>query len=329
MPAQNDDLLFLVGASRFTLKMDPARTAEKYQNIFRQKGLTEWTESSSLTPMSALKLYFAPGFSRNVWHLLLLVPALFCAAYVMVDLVFTPRPYLPISLSMLGLVVLALLCLRNASGCVRYWSLFLWSGLFLMAAATFCPASTFNYQLFNVLACILLLVFFWSLGRFNWRIGVPLLLLCVAFSGVVFYLTLDFLGLSLLMAFKIPLLIAFVCLAGFLAFYCLCVVLAFSAKELPGFRWLVAGFSLIVLQITTSTLFLAHFVKYLAHFVKYLAHFVKYLDEWTLVYVGCTQLLSLLCIAVGASLFTLKMDPAKLEERLRKATPAKEVDSGI
>ncbi|NCC57710.1 MAG: hypothetical protein EOM17_08785 [Synergistales bacterium] len=260
-------------------------------------------------------MYFAPGLFRNFWHSLLLVPALFFAAYVMVGLVFSPVTYLPISLLMLGIVVLALLCIRNASGPVRYWSLFLWLGLFLMAAATFCLGSASKHQLFSLLASALLFVFLWHLGRINRRMIIPLLLFSGVISGVVLYLTLDSLGLSLLMAFKLPLLIAFVCLAGSLAFYCLCVVLALDAKELPGFRWLVAGFSLIVLQITMSNLFLAHFVKYL--------------DVWTLVYVGCIHLLSLLCIAVGAALFTLKMDPEQLEERLRKATPAKEVDSGI
>ena len=269
--------------------------------------MTESTESSSLTLMSALRLYFAPVFSRNVWHLLLLVPALFFAAYVIVDLVFTPRPYLPISLSMLGIVVLALLCLRNASGCVRYWALFLWSGLFLMAAATFCPASTFNYQLFNVLACILLLVFFWSLGRFDRRVIVPLLLFCGAFTGVVFYPAVD--------SFSVALVKAFVCLAGFLALYCLNLILAFSAKELPGFRWLVSGLSLAVLIFVTMPVFLIYFAEYV------------HSDGWFLAFVGCTQMLSLLCIAVGTSIFTLKMDPAQLEERLRKASPAKEVES--
>jgi hypothetical protein len=259
--------------------------------------------------MSALKLYFSPVFSRNVWHLLLLVPALFFAAYVIVDLVYTSRAPLPISLSMLGIVVLALLCLRNASGCVRYWSLFLWLGLFLMAAATYCPASTFNYQLFNELACILLLVFFWSLGRFDWRVIVPLLF-CGAFTGVVFYPVMDL--------FNVPLVKAFVCLASFLALYCLNLILAFSAKELPGFRWLVSGLSLAVLIFVTMPVFLIYFAEYVID---------GFIDGWFLASIGCTQLLSLLCIAVGTSIFTLKMDPLELEKRLRKATPAKEVES--
>ena len=260
--------------------------------------------------MSVLRLYFAPGLFRNFWHSLLLVPALFLVGYVMVGLVFSPVTYLPISLLMLGIVVLALLCIRNASGPVRYWSLFLWLGLFLMAAATFCLGSASKHQLFNVLAFILLLVFFWSLGRFDWRVIVPLLLFCGAFTGVVFYPAVD--------SFNVPLVKAFVCLAGFLVLFCLNLILAFSAKELPGFRWLASGLSLAVLIVVTMPVFLIYFAEYVID---------GFIDGWFLAFVGCTQMLSLLCIAVGTSIFTLKMDPAQLEERLRKATPAKEVES--
>jgi len=115
--------------------------------------------------------------------------------------------------------------------------------------------------------------------------------------------------------FNVPLVKAFVCLASFLALYCLNLILAFSAKELPGFRWLVSGLSLDVLIFVTMPVFLIYFAEYV------------HSDGWFLAFIVYTKLLSLLCIAVGASIFTLKMDPAQLEERLRKATPAKEVES--
>lgn len=263
------------------------------------------TKSSNLLPMSALKLNSATGLFRNFWHLLLLVPAFLFTAYVLVDLVFITRVPLPVSFPMLGFVVLGLLCIRNAFGCVRYWASFLWLGLFLMAAATFCSASISYHQIFNWLAYILLFVFFWNLGRFDRRVILPLLLFCGAFTGVVFYRALG--------SFNIFLVITSVCFGGFLALYGLSVFLALSARELPGFRWLVLGLSLSLLTIMAIPVFLIYFTEYIG--------------GWFLVYIAGIHLLSLLCIAVGASIFTLKMDPVQLEEMLRKATPAKEVES--
>ena len=260
--------------------------------------------------MSALKSYFPPGYPRNIWHLLLLISAFFATAFTIVDLVLISGETFPILLLMLGFVVLALFCLWKAAGCVRYWAMFLWSGLFLMVGATFCSShssSAITYQLFHLLAGILLFVFFWNLGRFDWRIGVPLLLLCLAFFGVAFYPAMDL--------FNVFPNKASVFFAGFLVLYCLSVILALSARKLPGFPWLIAGPSLLlfaVLLIYVLDLLFGHNEQLM---FDVLAYFFILLPIFPILMI------------VGASLFTLKMDPAKLEEMLRKATPVKEVDA--
>ena len=251
--------------------------------------------------MSALKSYFPPGFIRNVWHLFLLISALLATVFTIGDLVFITVAPLIISLPIAGLVVLALFCLWKAAGCVRYWALFLWSGLFLMVAATFCfshSPNVINCQLFHLLASILLFVFFWNLGRFDWRIVVPLFLfLLVTFFGVVPYHP----GGS-----DISDLIVLVCTPGFMTFYCLSVILALSAGKLPGFLWLIAGPLLLLFSI-------------LLFFVLGLLFGDS--EEFVfgvLPYLLIPFLTSPVLVIVGAALFTLKMDPAQLEERLRK-----------
>ncbi|NCB20151.1 MAG: hypothetical protein EOM61_11095 [Bacteroidia bacterium] len=82
--------------------------------------------------------------------------------------------------------------------------------------------------------------------------------------------------------------------------------------KLPGFRCLFAGFSLFLLGYVTITLIDSYFENYRDLFALFTP---------ILVYISPVLLI------VGASIFTRKMDPAKLEERLRKTTPAKGVES--
>jgi len=106
-----------------------------------------------------------------------------------------------------------------------------------------------------------------------------------------------------------------VCVTVFLALNCLSLILALSAKELPGFGWLVAGFSLPLFT------FLLGAVLDLFYKSDEAAGFA--LLPFILIFILTFPILMI----IGASLFTLKMDPAQLEERLRKASPAKEVES--
>ncbi len=164
--------------------------------------------------MSALKSYSPPGYPRNIWHLLLLISAFFATAFtivgimVIVVLAFSFRGgsvvvyCLPILLLMLGLVGFALFvlsCLRKAAGCVRYWALFLWLGLFLLSMgftilpATYAPAGysssySITFQLFYLLGNVLLLVFFWNLGNLDRRILAPLFLIFTLLLGTLFFL---------------------------------------------------------------------------------------------------------------------------------------------
>jgi hypothetical protein len=273
--------------------------------------------------MNALKSYFPPGSPRNIWHLLLLISALFATLFTIVDLVHMmfsagqfPITVLLLMLGLVGFSLLAIFCIWKAAGCVRYWALFLWLGLFLLFATTasFLPssdASSFmNYQLFHFLASILLFVFFWNLGRFNWRIGVPLLLLCLAFFGVVLY---SEVSSHHLVHTDVIERIVFVCFPVFMTIYYLSVFLALSAKDLPGFGWLIVGFSLPLLAVSVLILFIG-----------------ESSGDSGLAFVPIILILILtypVLLTVGASLFTLKMDPLELEKRLRKATPAKEVES--
>ena len=270
-----------------------------------------------MSPVSALKSFFSPGYPRNIWHLLLLITAFFAAVFAMVDLEHTTLPLvyhstineLLLMLGLVGFALLAIFCLWKAAGRVRYWALFLWLGLFLLFATTasFLFSSSvrispgvrgvMSYQLLYFLASILLFVFFWNLGRFDRRIGVPLLLFCGIFSGAVFYLTVD--------SFDVSLLIVPVCFTVFLILYCLSVFLALSARELPGFCWLFAGFLLFSLGLLGWAV-------------------DSYLDLGLFPLMVILILISPIPMIVGASLFTLKMNPAQLEKRLRKASTAKE-----
>jgi hypothetical protein len=95
--------------------------------------------------------------------------------------------------------------------------------------------------------------------------------------------------------------------------YYLSVFLALSAKDLPGFGWLIVGFSLPLLAVSVLILFIG-----------------ESSGDSGLAFVPIILILILtypVLLTVGASLFTLKMDPLELEKRLRKATPAKEVES--
>ena len=100
-------------------------------------------------------------------------------------------------------------------------------------------------------------------------------------------------------------------------FYSLFAIMAVNSNKLlklPGFRCLFAGFSLFL------------FAWLVLPVVDY---FFKNNIELLFPFLFTLILISQVLVIVGASIFTRKMDPAQLEERLRKASPAKEVDSGI
>ena len=299
--------------------------------------------------MSALKSFFATDFPKKVWHRLLLITALLATLFIIVDLVFTllgsimglvftyRAANLPTLLLMLGFVVFAIFCFRKAAGCVRYWASFLWLGLFLLFAATFCSSGfskDIDYKLFHLLASILLFVFFRNLGHFNRRIGVCLLLLCVVFSGAWLYssvwlphssvwswyfsegmsppYSMSFFEVfrSIVGYFIVP-----VSFAVFITLYCFSAFLALKAKELPGLGWLGAG---VLLPLFGVLVFLV-FGLFLGGGEEAGFAALPYLIIPLLTYP--------VLLTVGASLFTLRMDPLELEERLRKASPAKEVES--
>jgi hypothetical protein len=261
--------------------------------------------------MSALKSYSPPGYPRNIWHLLLLISAFFATAFTIVDLMFITVAPLIISLPIAGLVVLALFCLRKAAGCVRYWALFLWLGLFLLFTGIFFTfAYSITYQLFLLLGNILLLVFFWNFGRFDRRILSLLFLIFTPLSGIMFLseTARDSTGVRLMSALTIDFIVYFV-------FYSLFVIMAVNSiklLKLPGFRCLFAGFSLFL------------FAWLVLPVVDY---FFKNNIELLFPFLFTLILISQVLVIVGASIFTRKMDPLELEKRLRKATPAKEVES--
>ncbi|HQC43423.1 MAG TPA: hypothetical protein PLV91_08130, partial [Verrucomicrobiota bacterium] len=68
------------------------------------------------------------------------------------------------------------------------WALFLWLGFFSLFAGLFIAPSSdsITYQLFYLLGNVLLLVFFWNLGNFNWRILALLFLLFTPLCGILF-----------------------------------------------------------------------------------------------------------------------------------------------
>ncbi len=301
-----------------------------------------------MNPMNILKSYFPPGYPRNIWHLLLLITALLATLFIVVDLVFSligsimglvftyRAATLPTLLLMLGFVVLAIFCFRKAAGCVRYWALFLWFGLFLMFAATFCSSGFSNgidYKLFHLLASILLFVFFRNLGHFNRRIGVRLLLLCVVFSGAWLYSSVwlphsslrswYFSGgmsppysMSFFEVFRLIVgdFIVPVSFAVFITLYCFSAFLALKAKELPGFGWLAAGVLLPLFGVLAFLVFGLFLGGGEAAGFAALPYFIISLLTYPIL------------LTVGASLFTLTMDPLELEKRLRKAAPPKEVE---
>ncbi len=311
-------VLMIIGASLFTLKMDPAQLEKRLWKASTAKEEKEWINGFDLTLMSALESYFPTGYPRNFWHLLLLISAFFATAFTIVDLMLIFRRDIPIVLFFtLGFVVLALLplfCLRKAAGCVRYWASFLWLGVFLpFAGLCIAPSSdSITYPLFNLLGNVLLLVFFWNLGNFNWRILASLFLLFTPLSVIVFFSEppRDITEARLELSFTIGFIIYFV-------FYSLFVIMTVNSTKLlklPGFRWLFAGFSLFLLGYVAMALTDSYFENYEELFSPLMPILV---------------LISPVLLIIGASLFTLKMAPAQLEERVRKAAPAKEVDSGV
>ncbi len=277
--------------------------------------------------MSALKSYFPPCYPRNICHLLLLVFALIATVFNVVgvvvlafsvkgdltDLLFFPGLAV---LGVVGFALLAIFCLRKASGIVRYWASFLWLGLFLLfVGIVVAPASySIAYQLFYLLGSILLLVFFWNLGNLDRRILAPLFLLFTPLSGILFISepgwSWSIAEVGFMVGFTVGFIICFV-------FYSLFAIMAVNSNKLlklPGFRWLFAGFSFFLLVCVAAPLV----DSYLENYGDLLAPLVLILI-----------LISPVLLIVGAALFTLKMDPLELEKRLRKASSAKEVDSGI
>ena len=273
----------------------------------------------SLISMSALKSYFPPGFIRNVWHLFLLISAFFASALTIVDIMFIPDLEFVSSFFFLFLIVglvafpfLALSFLWKATGIVGYWASFLWFGLFfLFTGIIMVPEScSIVYQLFCLLGNILLLVFFWNLGNLDRRILALLFLLFTPLSVIMFSpepawnITEVHLKFWLIIAFIV-----------YFVFYSLFAIMAVnSAKllKLPGFRCLFVGFSFFLFVVLLVTLYDSYIANNLLLFLPPIL---------------ILTLSSPVLVIIGASVFTLKMDPLELEKRLRKATPAKEVES--
>jgi len=232
---------------------------------------------------------------------------------------------LPILLLMLGFVVLVLLTFsrlwKKAAGCVRYWALFLWLGFFLLSTgftilpATYAPAGhsssySITFQLFYLLGNVLLLVFFWNLGNLDRRILAPLFLIFTLLFGTLFFLDPGWSAADVGLKFG--------CTVGFIiysVFYSLFAIMAVNSNKLlklPGFRWLFAGFSFFLFSWVVTALIDFYFENYVDMFAPLMFFLI---------------LISPVLLTVGASLFTLKMDPLELEKRLRRASPAKEVES--
>ena len=282
--------------------------------------------------MNILKSFFPPGCPRNIWHLLLLISAFLTTAFIVVGILVMVGTAvylegglailfcLPILLPIAGLVVLAIFCLRKAAGIVRYWALFLWLGFFLLSTGftilsttcLHCAGYPVYYPLLCLLGSILLLVFFCNLGNLDRRILAPLFLLFTPLCGILFISepgwSWSIAEVGFMVGFTVGFIICFV-------FYSLFAIMAVNSNKLlrlPGFRCLFAGFSFFLFSwvvITLSDSYLENYGDLLAPLVLILL------------------LSSPVLVIVGASLFTLKMDPLELEKRLRKATPAKEVES--
>ncbi|MDI9401385.1 MAG: lysoplasmalogenase family protein [Limisphaerales bacterium] len=230
-------------------------------------------------------------FSR-AWFLLWLLPA---GAFL--GLAFGGSPLLLLPLFTLGLLAFGGACLWSASAGVRSRAQLLWLGLALTLLGDYflvyknAPIASLNFLLgiggFS-LAQIYWLIFLLRLGRFSRWVGVPLFLFYGAFYGF-----------ALFNAFPVshenPLRMM---VALYAALSCINVSLAAGSRGLAGSRWLCAGLGLLLFSDTMIAL----------------GRFIYVGD--VLFLVGPAYLLSLLFIAVGASLFTLKMEYPQTEDVL-------------
>ncbi|MCK9314694.1 MAG: hypothetical protein EOM17_17070 [Synergistales bacterium] len=233
----------------------------------------------------------------KVWFLLLLIPA-----GALLGLIFQGSNFF-LPLFTLGLVAFGVVCLRQVSGRVKRWALFLWLGLALTLVGDFflvfqdAPIASLHFLLgvggFS-LAQICWLVFFLRLGRFSRRVGIPLFLFYGAFYGFALYSAFP-------ASHENPLRVM---IALYMVLFCTNVSLAAGARDLPGSRWLLMGLSILLFSDTMIAL----------------GRFI-YVGQ-VLFLVGPTYLASLTLIAVGASRFTLKMDFSKTEDPL----PQKETE---
>ena len=281
--------------------------------------------------MNVLKSYFPPGYPRNIWERLLLISAHLITLLIIAGIVVmmgtvvflegdpTVLFSLP-GLAMLGLVgfaIFVLFSLRKASGIVRYWASFLWFGFFLLSTGLIilssiclhCAGYPFYFPLLCLLGNTLLLVFFWNLGNLDWRILALLFLLFTLLCGMPLFSESERGTAEAVFMFVFT--VAFIV---YFVFYSLFVIMAVNSTKLlklPGFSWLFAGFSLptfaVLLMVLGNSCFGNHGDQ---------------LAPIMLILIVISPVLFI----IGASIFTLKMDPAQLEERLRKTTPAKEVE---
>lgn len=227
----------------------------------------------------------------KVWFLLLLIPV-----GALLGLVFQKSPFFlpPFTL---GFLAFGVLCLRSASGRVRSRALFLWLGLALTLVGDFFlvfidpPIASLNFLLgvggFS-LAQICWLIFFLGLGRFSRWVGIPLFLFFGAFYIFALYSAFP-------VSHENPLRVM---IAFYTVLSCTNVSLAAGSRGLPGSLWLLAGISMLLFSDTMIAL----------------GRFI-YIGD-VLFLVGPTYLASLTFIAVGASLFTLKMDFSRAEDPL-------------
>ncbi|HQC43504.1 MAG TPA: lysoplasmalogenase family protein [Verrucomicrobiota bacterium] len=238
----------------------------------------------------------------KAFFLLLLIPA-----GALLGLKFQGSPFF-LPLFTLGLLAFGFVCLLQTSGRVRRWASFLWLGLALTLAGDFflvfqsSPTASLNFLLgvggFS-LAQFCWLIFFLRLGRFSRWVGIPLFLFYGAFYIFALYSAFP-------VSHENPLRVM---IALYMVLSCTNVSLAAGSRGLPGSRWLLAGLS--VLLFSDTMIALGRFI---------------YVGD-VLFLVGPTYLASLTLIAVGASLFTLKMDPSRTGEKISEYFPPKEVDT--
>ena len=278
----------------------------------------------SLNPMNILKSFFPPGCPRNIWHLLLLISAFLTTAFIVVGILVMVGTAvylegglailfcLPILLPIAGLVVLAIFCLRKAAGIVRYWALFLWLGFFLLSTGftilsttcLHCAGYPVYYPLLCLLGSILLLVFFCNLGNLDRRILAPLFLLFTPFCGILFLPNSECSTAEVVFMFGFT--IFFIIYFVFYSLFAIMAVNSTKLLNLPGFRWLFAGFSFFPLGLLLRVLVISYFENYEDLFTPLMLILL---------------LSSPVLVIIGASIFTVKTDPAQLEERLQKAPP--------